>query len=227
MNATVFSIILPVYNQEEHLPILFKTYTEALKNLEDVWELIIVVNGSKDISYETARNLSASIPSVKVYNLPEGGWGRAVKYGISVAQGKYICYTNSARTKVEDLVLMLKYAKINDNSVIKATRIIRESFIRRLGSTLYNIENRLLMRVPIWDVNGTPKVIPRWILDSFELVSDDDLIDAEIMARCFKKGISIIEIPVINTMRIAGKSTTNFRSAFKMYIGLLKLKNKI
>lgn len=227
MSVPIFSIILPIYNQEEHIPILFRTYIEALERLADSWELIFVVNGSKDKSYETAVNLAISFPTVKVFNLQEGGWGRSVKYGISVAQGKYICYTNSARTKVEDLIHILKYAKINDNTVIKATRIVRESFVRRLGSTIYNIENRLLLRVPIWDVNGTPKVIPRWVLEGIELISEGDLIDAEIMARCFKKGISIIEIPVINTIRIAGKSTTNLRSAFKMYFGLLNLKNKI
>ncbi len=223
----VFSVILPLYKQEHQIEVLFDRYVSALSKMDDSWELLFIINGNKDNSFASAQELALKNTSVKVFNLESGGWGRAVKFGIAKASGNFICYTNSARTNTEDLMLMLKYAKVNDRAVVKATRIIRETFLRKLGSVLYNFENRFLFKTPIWDVNGTPKIISRKVLQSIEIISDDDLIDAEIIARCFKKNIPIIEIPVTSTKRISGRSTTNFKSAFRMYMGLLKLKKKI
>ena len=227
MSQVTFSIILPAYKQEKHVQMLYDTYVNALSKFDDTWELIFVVNGPRDNSYELLQKIICNNPNVKAYRIDQGGWGRAVKYGISVATGKFICYTNSARTQIEDLILLLKYAQVNDKAVVKATRIVRETFIRKMGSVLYNFENRFLFKTPIWDVNGTPKIIPRQILEKYTILSDGDLIDAELMARCFKEKTPIIEIPVVITKRISGKSTTGLGSAFKMYTGLLKLKRTL
>lgn len=226
MIEPVFSIILPLYKQVNHAGHLYDTYTQYLDELPDTWELLFIVNGVDDGAV-AALNLLNTRANVQVHWLEKGGWGRAVKYGLSIAQGKYLCYTNSARTEIKDLIMILNYAKVNNDNVVKATRIIREKLIRKAGSILYNLECRILYRVPVWDINGTPKVIPRKVYKELNIISDDDLIDAEIIVRCALKNVSIIEIPVISTTRISGSSTTNFKSAFKMYSGAIKLKNKL
>ena len=223
-----YSIILPVYNQEKHLESLFLNYTVALDQLDKSFELIIVVNGSSDKSYSKALELAESYKMINVFNIDKGGWGRAVKYGISKAKGECICYTNSARTNVSDLINMLKYASIDNEFVIKASRIIRESFMRKFGSMIFNLEYRLLFHLPIFDVNGTPKIFHRNHIEKIDnIFSENDLIDAEIIARCFHNNIKIIEYPVFITKRFEGKSTTNYSSALKMYWGLIKLKFKL
>ena len=223
MDKVTFSIILPLYKQVNHVENLYAVYTEHLDKLDETWELIFVINGHDDGAIEKLKSLN-NRPNVKIEHLIKGGWGRAVKYGLSIGEGKYLCYTNSARTDINDLLLILQYAKVNDDNLVKATRIIREKFTRKIGSTLYNLECRMLFRVPVWDVNGTPKVIPRKIYKEIDIISDDDLIDAEIIIQCVKKRVRIIEIPVIATKRLSGKSTTNYSSAFKMYAGLFRLK---
>lgn len=225
MSAT-FSVILPLYKQVSHVDLLYKTYVDHLNGLEESWELLFIVNGVDDGAVRKLQNIN-NRHNVKVLWLEKGGWGRAVKYGMSQAEGKFLCYTNSARTEIEDLIMILKYAKVNDDNVVKATRIIREKIIRKVGSTLYNLECRLLYKVPIWDVNGTPKVIPKRIYNDLNITSDDDLIDAEIIIKCSKKKVRIIEIPVISTARISGSSTTNFGSAYRMYKGLFRFKENI
>lgn len=222
-----FSIILPLYRQGDHLLQLINDYSYKLDNYGFSYELILVINGQFDESYEIALKAIENKPTIKVFQLEKAGWGKAVKFGIEQAEGNLICYTNSARTKIDELINILNYARVNTNNIIKANRIIRESFIRRLGSVIYNFENRALFKTPIWDVNGTPKVFPSKILKNIEIISENDLIDAELIARCFAQNISIIEIPILSTARIAGKSTTNLKSAFRMYFGILALKNKL
>ncbi|MBU0487190.1 MAG: glycosyltransferase [Bacteroidetes bacterium] len=222
-----FSVILPVYMQALHSEFLINSYTQGLEKLEGNWELIFVVNGQDDGMADKLLALSRDDERVRIERLEAGGWGLAVKHGINVAKGDFICYTNSARTDVSDLVMILQYAAVNKNNVVKANRVFRELWLRKLGSVLYNFENRILFRTPVWDVNGTPKAFPADIIRLFPIVSDNDLIDAEIIARCNALKIPIIEIPVRVTNRISGKSTTNIRSGLKMYFGLFSLKKKL
>ena len=226
MNPRI-SIVLPIYNQSNQLEFLFEQYAK-LDQLSVSWEVLFIVNGSKDDSFAKASQLAGQNSNFKVFNLEQGGWGRAVKFGIEQAIGDMICYTNSARTSVDDLILIIKYGLANDTVVLKTTRVIRESFVRKIGSILYNYENRTLLGTPIWDVNGTPKVFSASLIKSIPLKSDGDLIDAEVMAQIYRKGVQIVEILIISTSRIGGgKSTTSFKSAWKMYTGLLNLRKLI
>lgn len=226
MANPTFSIILPLYKQVNHAEYLYNTYTAGLATLNDSWEILFVVNGNNDGAVEKLNGLN-KLDNVKVLWLENGGWGRAVKFGLSQAQGQYLCYTNSARTEISDLLMILNYARVNTDNVVKATRIIREKLIRKAGSILYNLECRILYKVPVWDVNGTPKVIPQKVYNQLNITSDDDLIDAEIIIKCTRNKSPIIEIPVVSTTRISGSSTTNFLSAYKMYSGLFRFRNRV
>ncbi|MES2703044.1 MAG: glycosyltransferase [Bacteroidota bacterium] len=223
MIQPTFTVILPLYKQVGHAEHLYNTYTQHLSAMSDSWELLFIVNGANDGAVEKLNSIN-KFPNVKVLWLEKGGWGRAVKFGLAQGAGKYLCYTNSARTEIEDLIMILNYARVNNDNVVKATRIIREKMTRKIGSTLYNLECRILFQVPIWDVNGTPKVIPQKVYQQLDIESDDDLIDAEIVIKCVRKGVKIIEIPVISTTRISGSSTTNYASAYKMYKGLFRFR---
>lgn len=219
----IFSIILPIYHQSQELRKIIDDYSKRLK-LQTPYELILVVNGNDKNSYREAKEIAKKYSKIKVIFMEESGWGNAIITGIKHASGKFICYTNSARTRSSDLILILQYAKQNPGVVIKATRILHLNLLRKLGSTLYNIECRLLLHTPVWDVNGTPKVMPRSIIQTINLTSKDDLIDAELMAKCVQNRIPILEVPILFPPRHGGKSTTKILSALKMYWGVLRLR---
>ncbi|MBN2745637.1 MAG: glycosyltransferase family 2 protein [Bacteroidales bacterium] len=221
------AIVLPIYNQESHIEIIINNFTPELEKENIDYEIIFVVNGSKDRSFEKCLDIASTNPKIKAYELKESGWGRAVKHGIQQANARWIAYTNSARTHIDDLKTCIRYAQVDDSTVVKANRIIRESFMRRLGSVIYNFENRYFFKTAIWDVNGTPKIFPGEFLQNQQIISNGDLIDAELMALCNQKRMTVIEIPIYATDRISGKSTTKLRSAIKMYFGLFKLKKHL
>ena len=221
-----YSVILPVFRQAKQVERLLKTYLIRLeRDLKD-YELLFVVNGRPDKSFQILKKLVGKNRQVRVFRLNQSGWGRAVKFGLSRARGQFCGYTNSARTNLDDLVNILKLSAVNNKYVVKATRISRESFLRRLGSVIYNLECRFLLKTPQWDINGTPKVLPRLALKKLKLASNGDLIDAELMHKCAKLQIPVVEVPVSLTQRIEGKSTTNLFSALKMYLGVLKLRHE-
>ena len=153
----------------------------------------------------------------------QGGWGLAVRLGLARAEGRILCYTNSARTAPQELMLMLLYAVAYPEVVIKANRKIREGVTRRLGSLLYNLECRALFDLSYWDINGTPKVFPRSFARLLRLTRDDDLVDLEFNRICREAEYPVIEVPVFSSRRHGGKSTTGFGSAFRMYWGAIEM----
>jgi glycosyltransferase involved in cell wall biosynthesis len=223
MPDRLISIILPIYNQADHLTELIESYQQVFARIPNPIEYLLVVNGCRDNSLEVANALAAKYPSVRVLHSEKGGWGLAVRLGLQAAKGELVCYTNSARTTPQDLMLIVLYAVANSGNVIKANRKVRENWQRRLGSLLYNLECRALFDLPYWDVNGTPKIFPRSFAKLLALNQNDDIIDAEFNMICRRENYPMLEVPIFSTRRHSGKSTTNYNSAFKMYLGVYQL----
>ena len=59
------SLIVPVYNEEENLPLLFLAVQETMKSLNLEWEIILVDDGSKDRSWQVIRELQQGNPNIK------------------------------------------------------------------------------------------------------------------------------------------------------------------
>jgi len=216
--------VLPVHNQGDHICCLVESYRAALAAQVVIpFEIVLVTNACTDSSPQMCQALAARYGDVKAVDISQGGWGRSVRVGLKSATGDLLCYTNSARTSPDVLIAAIKFAISNPNSVIKANRKIRDNWRRRLGSLIYNLECRAFFDLPTWDINGTPKIFPRSFDKLLELQRDDDVIDAEFSAICRRAPYQVLEVPVVSTKRHGGNSTTNYRSAFKMYWGAFKL----
>lgn len=227
MSQRLISIVLPIHNQADQVTAMVEEYEAALMKLPVPHELVLVANNCRDNTWDICQTLTAKYLNVRAVHTPRGGWGLAVKLGLREARGDLLCYTNSARTTSQDLVLMLLYATVYPHVVVKANRKIRESWRRRLGSLFYNLECRALFDLAVWDVNGTPKVFPRSFTKLTGLKRDDDLIDAEFVALCRREGYPVLEVPVFSTRRRSGKSTTGYASAVKMYLGAWNLRQEM
>ncbi len=223
MNAKRLSIVLPVYNQADHLRAVIDEYMHELARVPVEKEIILVPNGCRDLSVAICHQLAARFPPVRVVESANAGWGRAVRVGLDAATGDLLCYTNMARTTAADLALLALYAVAYPEVVVKANRKIRDSWSRRLGSLLYNLECRALFDLSFWDINGTPKIFPRSFSGLLGLSRNDDLIDVEFNGICRRMDYPMVEVPIFSTRRHGGSSTTNYRSAFRLYWGAFVL----
>ncbi|MFN8526280.1 MAG: hypothetical protein U0821_24540 [Chloroflexota bacterium] len=227
MTAASVSVIMPAYRQSDHIADLVREYAEALRADSIHAELIVVVNGGDVATYDACKGLEIAAATVTPLLVSELGWGVAVRHGLARAAGDTICYTNAARTPAPVLAWFARYALDHPGTVVKANRHSRAEWTRRVGSALYNRLCSLLLGIPWTDVNGTPKVFPRQFSALRKLRRDDDLIDAEFCARCRQHNYPVVELPVPGTARRAGRSTTNYRSAVKMYAGAFSLWNQL
>jgi glycosyltransferase involved in cell wall biosynthesis len=218
------SVVLPFHNQADHAEAVVLGFRSALQGAGVEAEFVLVPNACTDATAEICTGLAEAHADVEAVVLEEGGWGRAVRAGLDRARGSLLCYTNSARTTAEMLVLAVVYARSYPGAVVKAHRRIRDSWVRRAGSLLYNLECRVLHDLAVWDVNGTPKVFPRSCEALLALRRDDDLIDLEFNLVCRDMGYPVVEVPILATVRHGGRSTTNWRAGWRMYRGAWELR---
>lgn len=223
MTVPQVSVVLPVHNQADHLRELLIQYVTVLDRLPFPYELILVANACTDDSPEIVRELAGRYGQIRLIDTDRKGWGSSVKIGLRETRGPWISYTNLARTRPEDLLLALLYAVCHPGTVVKAARKIRLGWSRRIGSFLYNLECRLLFGLPHGDVNGTPKVFPRSCGKLLSLERDDDLIDLEFNIICRREKYPLLEVPIFSSRRFGGRSTTNLKSAWRMYGGAAQM----
>lgn len=222
-----WSLVLPVYNQADHLQAVVESHHSALVRRGDTFEVLLVPNGCKDDSEQICADLATRLPDVHVVRCSTAGWGAAVRAGLQASRGRTVCYTNLARTTPDDLARILDHAVEYPDNPVKAVREIRDSSRRRWGSRLYNLEARALFGIRTSDVNGTPKAFPRHLDPLLHLSRNDDLIDLEFMAECSRHGYVVREVPIRSTTRHGGESTTRLKSAFRMYSGAMELRRSV
>jgi hypothetical protein len=59
------------------------------------------------------------------------------------------------------------------------------------------------------------------------LESEGDMIDMELLAQAGRHGVRVAEMPIAGFKRHGGKSSTTLRSAWKMYLGAWKLRQRL
>src|SRR5438270_8597805 len=90
------SIIVPVYEEEENIPILHKQITEAMQSVETSYEVIYVDDGSRDASYARLLEISQSDPNVTVVQVRRNfGQTAALAAGIDNSNGEIVVFMDS------------------------------------------------------------------------------------------------------------------------------------
>jgi len=86
-----YSIVLPVYNEEEVLPALYERLVLTLERLEGGGEIVFVNDGSTDCSLTILKGFHASDPCVRIVSLSRNfGHQIAITAGLAYASGKAV-----------------------------------------------------------------------------------------------------------------------------------------
>ena len=87
------SIIVPVYNTDEYA--LQSCVESICKQTYEAIEIIIVDDGSNEVTRTICDNLLKKDERIKVYHKKNGGVSKARNYGTFQASGNYIMYVDS------------------------------------------------------------------------------------------------------------------------------------
>lgn len=221
IKQTTFSIILPVMNQADHIEKVIRSHHQLLTKQKFSFEIIVVVNGTTDNSYQICEKLSNKLTNVRVYELKLGGYGRGVLYGLKKAHGQYLCYINSARAHSDELLKCLQLFLDEPKGIFHAVRVKRDRLLRKITSLIYITGCWLVTGVSSTDINGTPKIFSQNIFKRLKLNFVDSMIDLQFLERAKKLKIPVKEVPIYNNDRFGGKSTSNFKTVFRLFKELI------
>ena len=141
------SIILPVFNEAEHLEAEVKRIRSTMDASEYSYEIIVVDDGSSDGSGELADRIADRIDGIRVIRfLQNRGSGSARKAGTSAARGRVTVWTDVDMTYPNDDIPQLVKelegydqvvgARTSEQGTKKMFRVPAKWLIRRLASFL-------------------------------------------------------------------------------------------
>ena len=137
----MYSIVIPVYKNEASIPNLLLTLHGINKRLDGPLEVVFVVDGSPDQSFERlAAELPAATFKAKLVALSRNfGSFPAIRIGLQKATGPYFAVMAADLQEPADLIMAFfdDLAK-NGADVVVGTRVARDDpFLSRIGSQLF------------------------------------------------------------------------------------------
>lgn len=136
----MISIIVPVYNAQEYLQ---KCLNSIRSQQEKEWELILVDDGSTDLSGKICDRFGMIDSRIRVIHKLNGGVSSARNVGIDNAIGEYIMFVDSDDWLENDLLKQLKENIQDADIVIGGYKSIRRSseIINKAQSALFEIDD--------------------------------------------------------------------------------------
>lgn len=89
MSNCFLSIIIPAYNEANRLPATLESLRTFINAQTYHVEVMVIENGSRDNTYETALAFCEKFPQLRVLQETQRGKGRAVQRGMLAARGDY------------------------------------------------------------------------------------------------------------------------------------------
>lgn len=135
-----YSIVAPVYNERGNIEKFYNQVKTTMDSTGELWELVMVNDGSKDGSLELMIQIAQSDPRVKVVNFARNfGHQIAVTAGIDYATGNAVVLIDADLQDPPEVILKLIEQWKDGYQVVYAVRSERkgESWFKVLTAKLF------------------------------------------------------------------------------------------
>ena len=223
INETL-SILIPVFNEEGNLSLLYEKLVIALKKLGRPYEVIFIDDGSSDGTLEILLDLRERNPNVKIISFSRNfGQTAALSAGIDFSKGDILIpMDGDLQNDPEDILTLLQKLEEGYDVVSGWRKDRKDSFLfRRLPSMIANKIISLIGGVHLHDYGCTLKAYRRDILKNIRLYGEMHRF-IPIYAQWI--GARVSEIPVRHFLRGSGASKYGMSRVFKVILDLMVVK---
>jgi glycosyltransferase involved in cell wall biosynthesis len=232
MKQMDISVVVPAFQKESSIASDLWQLDKVLQKTNRLYEIVCVVNGSSDKTYEIAKKTSMRIKNLKVLNIEKScGKGYAVRTGFKHCSGKVICFIDSGG-KISPKVLpnmislvLSGYDGVIGSKFLKTSRV-NFSFHRSVYSRGFKLLVKFLFGLPYSDTQVGVKSFSRKLINIVlpKLKSDGYAFDVELLAVSKRYGfLKIVEVPVDINFKTGSSYSSNPLSILNMIIDLLKI----
>lgn len=219
------SLIVPVYNEQENLPLLFDAIYKVMNPLPHSWEVILVDDGSRDESLKVLQAFAQKdAEHIRVISFRRNfGQTAAIAAGLDYAQGEIIVLLDAdLQNDPADIPMML--AKLDEGyDLVSGWRKFRKdnALTRNLPSMLANRLISQVTGVHLHDYGCTLKAYRRDVLEGFRLYGE---MHRFIPVFANSVGAKITEMPVNHHPRKFGKTKYGLERTAKVILDLFTVK---
>lgn len=213
-DKTQISVIIPIYNEEENIELIFQTLVPVLKQLNQSWEIIFADDGSKDKSFELVKKIHEQNPGVTGISLSRNfGHQIALLAGMQRAKGEVIIMMDADLQHPPEVIPRLLEESSRGFDIVNTRRIDAKGsgwFKKFSSKGFYRLMN-LLSDVAITESSSDFRLMSRKALESFLRFQERDRFTRGLISWMgYTQTIIDYECPP----RFAGKSKYTLRKMF-------------
>ena len=219
------SLVIPVFNEEQNLPLLMDGIVAALQPLGRKWEVVFVDDGSRDCSVDVLTQLAEKYPDhVRVIVFRRNfGQTAAIAAGLDYSEGETIVLLDAdLQNDPADIPMLL--AKLDEGyDLVSGWRKDRKdnALTRTIPSNLANGLISWATGVHLHDFGCTLKAYRRDALEGFRLYGE---MHRFIPVFAHSVGAKITELPVHHHARQYGRAKYGLERTLKVILDLFTVK---
>jgi dolichol-phosphate mannosyltransferase len=211
-----FSLVGPVYNEAETLPLFVERLTDVMDGLGESWELLLVDDGSTDGSTERIRELARQEPRVRpVIFARNFGHQLAVTAGLDYSRGQAVIILDTDLQDPPELIPELVTRWREGYEVVYAARTEREGetwFKKLTAAVFYRLINRITdVQIPL--DTGDFRLLDRQVVAVLNRMRERHRFPRAMAAWV---GFRHIGVPYRRSARHAGETKYPFRKMFRL-----------
>ncbi len=217
------SIVIPVMNEEENVPLLHEQITRVMAEWGRSYEIIIVDDGSSDRTFEILQQLAQSDPHLKVVKFRRNfGQSAAMAAGFDLARGNTIVTMDGdLQNDPKDIPMLVEKLEEGYDVVSGWRKNRKDKFlIRKVPSMLANWLIRKTTGIDLHDTGCSLKAYRRDLVKKIRLYGE---MHRFIPALGRIEGARITEVVVDHHERKYGQSKYNITRTFRVIMDLTTL----
>src|SRR5512134_2367107 len=216
-----YSIVVPIYNELDNLPELYRRVKEVMDSLHKPWELILVDDGSTDGSTEVIRALAKQDEHVRpVIFARNFGHQIAITAGWDYARGDAVVIIDADLQDPPELIREMAEKWKEGYEVVYAVRAEREGeswFKLWTASLFYRLIYRITdVKIPL--DTGDFRLMDRKVVDVLKQMRERHRFPRGMSAWV---GFKQIGVNYKRAARVAGETKYPFRKMFKLALNAI------
>ena len=221
MTAPALSVIIPVYNEEQTLPLLFARLYPALDKLEVRYEILFINDGSMDKSAALLREQFERRPDVTRVVLFAGNYGQhmAIIAGFEHCRGETVVTLDAdLQNPPEEIARLLDKARAGHDYVGTVRRLRRDNLFRRVASRLLNAVRERTTHIKMTDQGCMLRAYSRAIVNAINHCRE---VNTFIPALAYTFAQNPVEIEIGHEERAAGESKYSLYKLVRLNFDLM------
>jgi polyisoprenyl-phosphate glycosyltransferase len=170
MEAVKYSVVIPLYNEEESLPALISGLREVMGELDGPTEVLMVDDGSRDSTYQLMTEANREDSRFKIIQLSRNfGHQLAITAGMDAAAGDAVIVMDADLQDPPHVIIEMAAKWQEGYEVVNAVREARQGerlFKTATATVFYNLLHRFADVEHTVDV-GDFRLVDRKALDAF------------------------------------------------------------